>query len=429
MDLDSSPTRNNILQRKRPPSRPNTPPLPLSPISNPSSPQRKRPRVANWEPPEHIPDFLPPFPNMSEDRPPSPPFDPVPAPHIQPTMPPPTQIPESTTIEKPSATLSQSLTSAAASDILVQVPYSQSSLSTVPEWHLPSGPPPPPPPRQNRLPTPQIEPSLLSAYHHILTHPPPAELPPLNPSRHKVAMALIHQTQTTPRWNPADSLYGSVGPCQPRVATIGPSYPVAVGDTSGAGDSKGKGDGNDKDLKLPTTISRPVSGTERIAPFISQQTSRIPDLARHVLPVRILFHISWIVILHTSRVHFQPAIVARTSRLAHPPVLHRGSKPLIYGNGIPAPWNANAVSSGPDGVPATPLVSKPKDAPPVNGKDPPVKPVLPDARLYATWDYETKDFKVPLNLPSRGRNRMGSVQAGGSGLISLPIGSRSKAFK
>ncbi|KAH9477013.1 hypothetical protein JR316_0010929 [Psilocybe cubensis] len=415
MDVDSSSILTGVLSRKRPPSRQNTPPLPLSPISNPSSPQRKRVRASNWEPPEHIPSFLPPFPDLSGDRPSSPSFDHAPAPHIQPKMPPPIQIPESTSTvpEKPSMTLSQSLTTAAASDILVQVPYSQSSLSSVPEWHLPSGPPPPPPPvRQNRPSIPQIEPSLLTAYHHILTHPPPPELPPLNPSRHKVAMALIHLSQTNPRWNPSDTLFGSVGPCAPRVATIGPSYPIAIGDTPGASDSKGKGDGHDKDLKLPTTISRPVSGVERIAPFISQQTSRIPDLARHILP---------------------PTILARTSRLAHPPVLHRGNRPLVYGPGIPAPWNANAVSTGPDPVPATPMAAKPKDAAPAangNTKDSPTKPVLPDARLFATWDYEQKDFKVPLAPVVRSRNRVGSVQASGSaGLISLPVSSRSKGVK
>ncbi|KAF8966948.1 hypothetical protein BDZ97DRAFT_1806041 [Flammula alnicola] len=406
MDVSASPGRRSPLIRKRASPRPTIPPLPLSPISNPSSPQRKRPRTSNWEPPEHIPDFLPPFPTVSDDIPAST-LDHPPTPHITPpTMPPPTHVPE-VTIDKPPVTLSQSLTTAAASDILVQVPYSQSSLSSVPEWHLPSAPPSSSPQtRQAHLPTPQIEPSLLSAYHYVLTHPPPPDLPPLNPSRHKVAMALIKQTQSNPRWNLADTLFASVGPCPPRVATIQPSYPVAVGDTPGS-DIKGK-DGPDKDLKLPPTASRPVSASERIAPFISQQTSRIPELARHILP---------------------PAILTRTSRLSHPPVLHRGNKPLIYGSGIPAPWNANAVTSGPDSVLPTPLTSKPKEAPSANGKESPVKPVLPDARLYATWDYEQKDFKVPLTPLPRSRNRMGSIQASGSGVISLPMASRNKGVK
>jgi len=218
-------------------------------------------------------------------------------------------------------------------------------------------------------------------------------------------MALLKQTESNPRWNPADTLFGSVRPCPPRVSTIGPSYPVAIGDPT-ANDIKGKNDAKDKDVKLPPAIPRPVSAIEHIAPFVSQQSSRIPDLARHVLP---------------------PTILTRTSRLSHPPVLHRGSKPLIYGSGIPAPWNANPLPSI-DPIPSTPLAAKPKDSM-LNGKDLPPKPIISDARLYATWDYETKDFRVPLVPFARGRSRMGSIQASGSGVISLPTNSRSKGMK
>jgi hypothetical protein len=94
-------------------------------------------------------------------------------------------------------------------------------------------------------------------------------------------MALLKQAESTPRWNPADTLFGSVGPCPPRVSTIGPSYPVAIGNPT-VNDIKGA---KDNDVKLPPAIPRPVSAIEHIAPFISQQSSRIPDLARHVLPV------------------------------------------------------------------------------------------------------------------------------------------------
>jgi hypothetical protein len=58
-------------------------------------------------------------------------------------------------------------------------------------------------------------------------------------------------------------------------------------------------------------------------------------------------------------------------------------------------------------------------------EDSPVKPVLPDARLYATWDYDPKDFRVPLRSTTQTRGRMGSVQ-GGSGVISLALGPRGK---
>lgn len=279
MDVDTIPERIHDLPRKRPPSRPTTPPLPLSPISNPSSPRRKRLRRPDWNPPEYIPDFLPPFPSLSEDTPGSP-IDHAPTPSSQPNFP--SQALEAA-LEK-STILPQTLTSAAASDILVQVPYSQSSLASVSERHLPAALPPAPPQqsRQSRLPTLQIEPSLLGAYHHILTHPPPPELPPLNPARHKVALALIKQSQANPRYNPADSLFGTVAPCPPRMATIGPSYPVPINETPGS--EKGK-ETKEKETKLPQSIPRPVAAIDRIAPFISQQTSQIPGLALHVLPV------------------------------------------------------------------------------------------------------------------------------------------------
>jgi Wiskott-Aldrich syndrome protein len=48
------------------------------------------------------------------------------------------------------------------------------------------------------------------------------------------------------------------------------------------------------------------------------------------------------------------------------------------------------------------------------GKEEPL-PLLPDAKFYATWDYEQKNFKEPLVI---GRKRTGSVQTSG------PLGSR-----
>ncbi|TFK37668.1 hypothetical protein BDQ12DRAFT_652775 [Crucibulum laeve] len=390
----------SLLRRKRTPTRPATPPLPLSPISNPSSPSRKRPRTASWQPPAHIPNFLPPFPTMSEITPAPSCF---PSPHGTHALDLPSTQSQEVKVEKPPLDLSQPMTSSAASDFLVQVPYSQSSLSALSERHLPSAmpPPPPPPPHESSLATPLIEPSLVHAYHYILTHPPPA---PSNSSlsRHKVSMTLLNQIQDTPRWEPADTLFASVGPCPPRVATIGPSYPVGLGDPMA--DIKGKGDSKEKDFKFPPTIPRPVAASDHLLPLISQQPSRIPDLSRSVLP---------------------PAILARVTRLGHPPVLHRGTKPLTYGGGIPAPWNANAIPPTGDAIPPTPVTAKPKDA--ANGNDPLIKPVIPDARLFATWDFQQKDFKTPLN-GTRAR-RLGSMQVGGSGVISLGLGPRVKNNK
>jgi Wiskott-Aldrich syndrome protein len=130
----------------------------------------------------------------------------------------------------------------------------------------------------------------------------------------------------------------------------------------------------------------------------------------------------------------------RITRLAHPPVLTRGTKPLLYGRGIPAPWNSHAIPpTESNGVPGTPLAAKHKDKEKdkdgENG-DVPSKPFLPDAQLLATWDFDTKDYKVPLpsssSLPilsshplRHHRSRVGSVHGSGiagsssGGVISL----------
>ncbi|KAF9460465.1 hypothetical protein BDZ94DRAFT_1324056 [Collybia nuda] len=406
MDTDIPPPRSTTpLSRKPDLPHLSTPPLPLSPISNPTSPARKRARTASWSPPVHVPDFLPPFPTTS-NAPPSPVASQSPQPtHPIQFEPPPLPL-DNAKIDKPPLPLSQPLTSTSASDYLVQVPYSQSSLSGVAEWHLPSTHPQsqPPQPRHPRLPTPQTEPALFSAYHHILTHPPPSHANSPTPSRHKIAMALLSHIQINPRWDPPDTLYSSVAPCTPRVSVIGPTYPMAIGDTGT--DPKLRADGKEKEFKFPATIPRPVSSNERLTPLISQQSSRIPDLARHVLP---------------------PAILSRTSRLTHPPVLQRGSKHLVYGPGVPAPWNANTIPPS-DAIPPTPMTAKLKEIPNgVGGKggDPPAKPVLPDARLYATWDYEPRDFKVPLT-PTARRGRTGNAQSG-NGVISLALGQRGRS--
>lgn len=399
MDIDMPPPRSILLGNKnREPPHPTTPLLPLSPISNLLPPSHNRSRIGSWQPPPHIPDFLPPFPTTI-DSPATPVVIPSPKPDQFQLL---SVQAIGAKVEKPSLSLTQTISSSlSASDYLVQVPYSQSSLSGVAEWHLPSAQPAllkSVPGRQPRLPTPQTEQALFTAYHHILTHPPPSNGNFSTPSRHKVTMALLSQIQTAPRWEPPDTLYSSVAPCPPRLATIGPTYPMAIGDTGS--DSKTK-----TDVKFPPAIPRPVSSNERLTPLISQQASRIPDLARHALP---------------------PAILTRTSRLSHPPVLQRGSKLLVYGPGVPAPWNANSPTPA-DANP--PLSAKLKEG--INGtsgksEDSPVKPVLPDARLYATWDYEPKDFRVPLASTTRTRGRMGSVQ-GGSGVISLALGPRGKS--
>ncbi|KAG6855968.1 hypothetical protein H0H87_008909 [Tephrocybe sp. NHM501043] len=309
----------------------------------------KRPRTAAWEPPDHIPDFLPPFPRQDEGAA----AEPV-AP-VRPLLP----VAPIASSKPPAVAPAAALTATSTSDYLMQVPYDQSSLAQVPEWHLPQ-----PanadtltvaPKRRTQL---ETEPSLVKAYHHILTHPPPAVPPLPTPAKWKVSMSLLRLTQTLPRWDPADSLYGSTAPNAPRVGSIGPTYPMAGSPSE----------------KFPPTLPKAVGAPERLTPCVSQQGSRIQDLARSVLPRPIL---------------------SRTSRLTHPPPLQRGTKLLVYGSGVPAPWNANAV-------------------PPVEGgadeeKEKKEKAALGDARLYATWEVENKDFRVGIAPPPRRGGRAGSL--------------------
>ncbi|KAJ4481082.1 hypothetical protein J3R30DRAFT_3656749 [Lentinula aciculospora] len=360
------------------------------------SPARKRQRNMDWSPPEHIPSFLPPFPSTSEA--PSPPHSPrIPSKELPPH---PT---DGTGFDKPpspppliASTQPQAIasTSAAASDYLVQVPYSQSSISTISEWHLPSAPVSTSSSRpEPRWATPATEPSLIAAYHHILTHPPPPNTTPMaNPQRHKVAMALLALTQNASRWELPDTLFSTLATNHPRVASIGPTYPVLIGDYA-EGTKKGE---KEKDFKFPATAPRSVATTERISQLVSQQGSRIPELARHVLP---------------------PTILSRTNRLTHPPPLSRNNKILTYGAGIPAPWNANTIP--PDNT-----LNNTKDS--TNGKSGP-PPVLPDARLFATWDHEHKDFRTPL-APVKQRARLASVHLGSNPTGTISLGARGRAF-
>lgn len=257
--------------------RPLTPALPLSPISNPSTPPRKRPRTAHWQPPPHIPDFLPPFPSHTPRHTPSPP----------PTNLPPVGSTASASfsplkIERP-VTPPPELVSGAA-DYRTSIPYAASLLATQALWHLPGRPSSPPPtPRSTELPITQS--AMYHAYHHVLTHPPPKELGPTNPARYKVALELIDQMEAVPRWDLPSTLYGSSMPNAPRVAPMGPSFPVPIA-AAPATDVKDKGkEQPEAETKLPNKLPRSIVGTERIAPLVSQQGSRIPALALQVLPV------------------------------------------------------------------------------------------------------------------------------------------------
>ncbi|KAG1733075.1 uncharacterized protein EDB91DRAFT_1150378 [Suillus paluster] len=318
------------------------------------------------------PDFLPPLPDDTS-RPRS-------------VSPKPTAHPVK--LEKPPSLIPQHITSNTVSDYVTQVNYSESVLASTPEWHLPSRPPASALSRKqpSHLPTPQTEQALLQAYHHILTHPVPPPAPP-NPAKHKVATTLLSQVQNNPRWSLPDTLYANIAPCPPRVAVIGPSYPVAQ---STLDDIRSGKDDKESDKKpiFPSAPPRPVFSSDKLVFLASQQSSRLPDLARQILP---------------------PSVLARTTRLAHPPVLQRGNQKLYYGAGVSAPWNSS--SSG------APAGAKGKDDGIANGRgnEPPTF-TLPDAQMFATWEFEVKRPQESL-VVRRGRG------APGSG-VTLSMGSR-----
>lgn len=257
------------------PERHLSPMLPLSPVSIPSSPSRKRPRT-EWNAPAHIPDFLPPFP--------------VPKEHSEPPSPvnTPAALPALLRTQEALSPLPQVSTTTSSADYLTPVPYTSSSLLSTPVWHLPQ----PPtsfdlPSQPSRLATPQIQPSLLGAYHHILTNPSPSHGNASNPARHRVALALLTQTETSPRWEPAETLFGLSSPNAPRVSTMPPSHPIAKQPPINSGDP-GKPDAKGDEISkvpLPSISHFPVTAQEHIAPSMSTQGSRLPEVARSVIPV------------------------------------------------------------------------------------------------------------------------------------------------
>jgi hypothetical protein len=268
------------------------PPLPPSPVSIPSSPSRKRPREMEPRPqtPPNIPDHLPPFPRISavtnelERRSPSP-MASIPA-VVHPPAVRPENLATSSSVAGPAL---QASTQASAADYTTPVHYEASSLRDVPEWHLPQ----PPlsrttvPKQQLGLATPQTQPSLLAAYHHVLTHPPAKNaVPAANPSRHRIALGLIEQSERQPRWEPPDTLFGSSVPPMPQVARSAPTFPMAITKPPNSPRHELASDSGGKDkLPLPTVQNRSLIGSQRIVPLITQQGSRIPDISRNILTV------------------------------------------------------------------------------------------------------------------------------------------------
>jgi len=102
-------------------------------------------------------------------------------------------------------------------------------------------------------------------------------------------MVLLNQAQKNPHWEPADSLYATTAPNSPTVAPVGPSYAIPI---SSAEEKKEDEKDKDKKFNLPGAAPRPIGTQERIVPLASHQTSRIPELAREALSVRVHFPLS-----------------------------------------------------------------------------------------------------------------------------------------
>ncbi|CAK5271037.1 unnamed protein product [Mycena citricolor] len=290
-------------------------------------------RAVDWD--GHVPSFLPAFPEVTPVAPESP----------RPDSPQP--MPPTATVGLPGAAALPQLTatSTSAADYLIQIPYDESSLAEAAHWHLPAQSMEPSDAPSAIGANPSFDPpklALYKAFVHALRHPQ-RDTGPSNPARHRVSMSLLQLTQVVPRWDLPPSMYASSAPGPPRAWPIVPTYAKPM---------------NEAEVPrrfLPTT--RNVAYPERIEPIVGSQGSRLPELARQVLP---------------------PTIYNRLTRINHPPPLTRGAKSLTYGPGVPAPWNA------PD--------NKEENAKDRDSREPKVV----DARVFATWEYEAKDFRNPI---------------------------------
>ncbi|KAF8172853.1 hypothetical protein K438DRAFT_1981333 [Mycena galopus ATCC 62051] len=300
-------------------------------------------------------------------------------------MPPPPTVPGGAALPAPQLTLTATSTSAA--DYVLQVPYDASSLADVSAWHLPGSPPRPPPPTQtpsNSAPTYTLNPelALYKAFHHILTNPTREPGAP-SPARHRVAMGLLTHSALVPRWELPDTMYAASAPAPPRAWPIVPTFAVPISKNSSSSTTSDPA----PPRRFPPT-HRTVAAPDRLAPLVGAQGSRLPELARRVLP---------------------PAVYARVTKLAHPPPLARNNanpnapnaKLNKYGPGVPAPWNATSAS----------VQNNTADGEASGGKGAAGEKTIPDARVYATWEYETKDFRAPL--PVRRPRAGGGGGAGG----------------
>lgn len=264
-----------------------SPTLPLSPVSNQSSPSRKRIRLQRgWDPPSHVPDFLPPFPSSSSELEVNPLQSPQVKTEMEVILPPSSGAYDRERERQPTPPPQHLSMATSAADYLTPVPYNMSSLSSVSEAHLPE-----PSLRtastsagtalqllpRKRDPPPIVQ-SIYTAYHHVLTQRPSSE-PSTNTGRHRVALTMLDQAYARPRWTAPDTLFANLAASRPRIVSPAPTFPIFLGSALGR---------EDKHLVIPSTL-RTLMVDETVFPLSHQPTSRIPNIAQAILPVYHIF--------------------------------------------------------------------------------------------------------------------------------------------
>ncbi|KAI5835340.1 hypothetical protein K523DRAFT_382460 [Schizophyllum commune Tattone D] len=417
-------------------------PSPRLQLPTPPSPHpHKRHKKNGWNAPDYVPSFLPPFPKPANDED----VDPLElesalpsrAQSAQPELAPTVKV-ENLPLPLPPPTAAMS--SSTDYTELNPIPYSQSSLGSLQEWHLPSAPPDPDADPSSAVDGRPSNRSKLLGHPHFLTMKASAyvinnkrdvqlpdttvqtsssgvhTIPMSTQGRHAVLLTLQSALNNAPstsmrHFDVPDTLYGAVQPDTrgSAVGRVGGGYPIPVGTIKAGGASapmKREGSGhhgkghNDKNKpqppKWPITMSRSTLPPDRgVAEMSTSLEGKLDNIASDVL---------------------SPNVHRRITHLGHPLALTRANgNPAFFGPGFLAPW-----SSGP---------SKDDDK---SEKQEDKERVAPDARLYTTWEYEIK--KPSSSLPAsinrsgahvNGRARIG-LPGGNSSKLGAPLGRKTK---
>ncbi|KAL1761962.1 hypothetical protein FB107DRAFT_244756 [Schizophyllum commune] len=408
-------------------------PSPRLQLPTPPSPHpHKRHKKNGWNAPDYVPSFLPPFPKPANDED----VDPLELESALPSRAQSTQPELAPTVKVENLPLPLPPPTAAMSSStdyteLNPIPYSQSSLGSLQEWHLPSAPPDPDADPSSAVDGRPSNRSKLLGHPHFLTMKASAyvinnkrdvqlpdttvqtsssgvhTIPMSTQGRHAVLLTLQSALNNAPstsmrHFDVPDTLYGAVQPDTrgSAVGRVGGGYPIPVGTIKAGGASapmKREGSGhhgkghNDKNKpqppKWPITMSRSTLPPDRgVAEMSTSLEGKLDNIASDVL---------------------SPNVHRRITHLGHPLALTRANgTPAFFGPGFLAPW-----SSGP---------SKDDDK---SEKQEDKERVAPDARLYTTWEYEIK--KPSSSLPAS-INRSGAHVNGRAPRIGLPGGNSSK---